>query len=120
MIAAGADVNREDEFGRKMIIQHNYNAVLTFYQYAGWTPLLKAIWARKEKLVELLLQNGADVNHELKSGQGWFGLYISAESGLKNIADMLISNGADVNKTIKATGWTPLAVSSLNGRVDLQ
>lgn len=66
----------------------NHNYSLKFYQLVGWTPLLKAIWARKEKLVDLLIRNGADVNQEIKSGQGWFGLYITAESGLKDIAEM--------------------------------
>lgn len=53
-----------------------------FFICSGWTPLLKAIWARKEKLVDLLIQNGADVNHELRSGQRW--------SGNVKIADMVI------------------------------
>lgn len=56
MISSDADVNREDEI--------------------GWTPLLKAVWARHISLVNLLVQNGADVNHQLRSGQGWSPLYI--------------------------------------------
>lgn len=67
-------------------------------------------------VVDLLIQNGADVNHELQSGQGWSALYMAAENNLTKIARMLISDGADVNKTVKSTGWTPIDIASWNGQ----
>lgn len=76
--------------------------------------MLRAIWARKDRLVELLIENGADVNKELRIGQRWSPLYVAAESGLLDIARLLIDNGADVNKTLN-TGWTALDIASLNG-----
>lgn len=78
--------------------------------------MLKAIWARNKKLAELLIENGADVNRELRSGQGWSPLYLAAESGLEDIAKMLIDNGANVNKTLNNTGWAPLDIASRNGQ----
>lgn len=63
MIASGADVDRVDN------------------NSSGWTPLLKAVWRRRDKMVDFLIRNGADVNCKLRSGQRWFPLYLAAESG---------------------------------------
>lgn len=50
------------------------------YCNSGWTPLLKAVWARKEKMVQLLIEKGANVTQELRAGQHWSPLYL----GLQN------------------------------------
>lgn len=97
MIAAGADINRADEIGsiKNNLIQLCDRIQRYFFFCSGWTPLLKAIWAHNEeyvffyidyrcdefkfifhilfRVVDLLIQNGADVNHHLQSGQGWSG-----------------------------------------------
>lgn len=64
------------------------------YFCLGWTPLMRAVWQRKEKLVQLLLENGAHVNHELRSGQRWSALYI----GMCGTNGCIAPSGARINQ----------------------
>jgi len=57
------------------------------------------------EFVELLIENGADVN--AKKVDGDTPLHAAAMNGHKAIAELLIENGADVNANSWG-GWTPL------------
>jgi ankyrin repeat protein len=60
-----------------------------------------------KKMVELLIDKGADVNARDESG--WTPLHYAAFNGHKDVAELLIAKGADVNaKDAGAGGLTPL------------
>jgi len=68
------------------------------------------------KLVELLLQAGADIN--AKNNYGWTALMWASKYGYKDVVKLLIKAGADINaKTY--SGWTALISASGNGHIDV-
>jgi len=90
-LAAGADVNAKDKYGR--------------------TPLHTAVDGDYKELIELLIAEGADVNANSKIGTP---LHSAAFWGQKEIAELLIAEGADVNAK-DVTGETPLDGAVFNG-----
>ena len=64
------------------------------------TALMVAADERKKDIVQLLVQNNADVN--LKGSYGYTALIYAAKRGQKDIAKILLDNNADVNATNKA------------------
>ena len=107
-IAAGKDVNSEDEC-------------------CGVTPLHYATrWGRKE-IAELLIAKGADVNAKAKYGDTPLhgaiyanGTYLE-ETGRKEMIELLIAKGADVNndKGPSFKGETPLHAAVWNYRKEV-
>jgi uncharacterized protein len=94
LIAAGADVNQQTEY--------------------GWTPLLTAVNNRNYQLAKLLIEHGADVNRPNKGG--WTPLYLATDN--RNIEGgdypvpkpdmdhldlirLLLEKGADPNARVK-------------------
>lgn len=59
----------------------------------------------RQKFVELLLENGANVNFSNESG--YTALHWAAYQGNDRIVDLLIRNGAKINSR-NINGWTPL------------
>jgi ankyrin repeat protein len=62
-----------------------------------------------KEIVELLIDEGADVN--AKGENGWNPLHLAAGRGQKEVAELLIANGADVNAKVVSgakQGKTPL------------
>ncbi len=104
-IAAGKDVNSEDEC-------------------CGVTPLHYATrWGRKE-IAELLIAKGADVNAKAKYGDTPLhgaiyanGTYLE-ETGRKEMIELLIAKGADVNAKDEG-GKTPLHFATGYGRNEI-
>ena len=74
----------------------------------GSTPLHCAVWKGHQKVVELLLAAGADVNaHNENDHWGTAPLHAAAHANQAGIAQLLIDHGADVNAKDRE-GRTPM------------
>jgi ankyrin repeat protein len=62
-----------------------------------------------ERLVRLLLEHGADVNHA--NAHGWTALHQAAYSNLPLMARLLLDAGAPVELAARGSGGTPLVVA---------
>ncbi len=85
-LAAGTDLNAKDEV-------------------AGWTPLNYAVMSGEKEAVEVLIDNGADVN--VKDKYGSTPLHDASLGKHNEVVELLISKGADVNAK-RGDGDTPL------------
>nr|XP_034308583.1 ankyrin-3 isoform X2 [Crassostrea gigas] len=108
MIKIGADVN----------LKMNEN---------GWTPLTLAAGndteeyenfyhresgaARRDKTVQILLSNGADINQCLENGAS--PLFIACIGGHNSTIQLLLNNGADINLCVE-NGASPLYIACHN------
>jgi len=81
---------------------------------SGLAPLHLATIQGQNRISELLIANGADVN--AKSDEGWTPLHDAAKHGHKEIIELLIANGADVNA--KFDGETPLDWAIFNDETE--
>lgn len=71
-----------------------------------------AAWNGREKVVEYLLKNGANISCSLQSG--YTPLYVAAENGNEEIAKLLLKAGANVNQPMNnKIGWTPLHIGKI-------
>lgn len=78
--------------------------------------LLDAVRTKDYTTVELLIEEGVDVN--CVDGGGWTALHWASNYGYLNIASLLLLNNADVNSKIKY-GRTPLHWACGAGRLDV-
>jgi len=62
-----------------------------------FTPLMRSIRERNEKLAQLLIAAGADVNAKAKASNNQTAMMIAAEYGQTNVVRALIEAGADIN-----------------------
>lgn len=69
-----------------------------------------------KQLVDLLLQNGANVS--LPNNFGTTPLHWAASKGFKSIAELLIKNGANINY-VDAYGKTPLDLTAMHGNYEI-
>ena len=116
-----AATNNAAEFAKLLLA---YGAEVNEANNDGWTPLRYAVnygagrygavrYSEPTELVQLLIDNGADVNASetpLLYEAVWEQLYRGGVGG-ENVMKLLIDNGADVNA--KSGGWTPLHVYAL-------
>ena len=83
----------------------------------GKTPLMCAIKSGETQFVALLLENGADVNQTEIHGRT--ALFLAAKAGTTSMVRLLIDDGdAEVNKA-DTDGWTPLAIATFEGHIDV-
>jgi hypothetical protein len=88
---------------RLLKIGANVNAITKKKGYPGWTPLIFAVRDQKLELVQLLLENGANVKANNNSA-----LSIAAANDKNGqLIQLLIEKGADVNAKDES-GETPL------------
>lgn len=80
------------------------------------TPLRYAIAREDYLMVDLFVQNGADVNRA--NAQGWTPIMTAARVGNREIMELLIDAGADI-RVRTSDGLTPLRIASNNGWTDI-
>jgi ankyrin repeat protein len=73
----------------------------------GYTPLLWALKNKNQKLYELLVSNGANIN-AYDISKNLAPLHYAIEKGNRELIDLLLSNSADINLGIKNKKNTPL------------
>jgi len=95
-LAAGADVNAKDDWGK--------------------TPLYVAALGGHKEIAELLIAKGADVNAKVDGGVTT--LQLAASRGHKELAELLIAEGADINAKDE-DGHTPLHQAALDGQKEV-
>jgi ankyrin repeat protein len=84
-------------------------ALISARDVDGSTPLHCATWKGHERLVQVLLKHGADVNATNNNDHwGTTPLHAAAHGNQRAIAELLIAHGADID------------VKNLNGRTPLQ
>ncbi|KAF5636893.1 ankyrin protein [Fusarium sp. NRRL 25303] len=83
---------------------------------ANSTPLFWACISGKKDTVELLVDNGAEINVRCHLGQA--PLHISVERGENEITEFLISKGADVS-VVDDYGRTALTIASMRGNTEV-
>ncbi len=82
----------------------------------GWTPLATACSAGHARVVQLLLDLGAEVNHCTKAGLT--PLHSAASGGRVEIVQALLRAGADVT-TQDTSGFTPLHLAAMGDCVEV-
>lgn len=78
-------------------INNGANLNLSFHIPSEYTPLMVAAQYDSKEVAELLIEHGAEVNHEpieLDGGAYYFPLSAAAEWNAKNVAEVLINHGA--------------------------
>uniref|UniRef100_A0A8P4G5J6 Ankyrin repeat and sterile alpha motif domain containing 6 n=1 Tax=Dicentrarchus labrax TaxID=13489 RepID=A0A8P4G5J6_DICLA len=108
----------------------------------GWTPLMQAARFGHLTVAHILLENGAEINGRnrlgasvltmaargghthvvkllLESGEGCpvGALMVASQHGHEAAVRLLLEWGSDVNFSQKTTGWGPLMVATLSGKV---
>ena len=83
----------------------------------GETPLQLAARYSHNEIVELLIDNGADVN--AKDVNGNTPLHLAALFGRKEVIELLIANGAAVNVKGGNLGGMPLHHAAFNGHKEI-
>lgn len=84
------------------------------------TPLQEASMNGNKEIVEMLLENGANVNSPPVLGNGATALQYASMHGFLGIAHLLLGHEADVNAApAKIDGRTALEGAAENGRLDM-
>jgi ankyrin repeat protein len=77
------------------------------WEESNLTPLMLASARGQTEIVEILLNNGADI-FSVDSSLGASALHKAAQSGVVDVAQLLLNRGAFINLQSAATGHTPL------------
>ncbi|MEW8102581.1 MAG: ankyrin repeat domain-containing protein [Candidatus Thiodiazotropha endolucinida] len=83
---------------------------------SGETALMKAAWAGRLDLVDLLISKAPQINQQ--SQEGWTALFYAAVRGHYQIVSSLLKNGAEVNLA-DLDGNTPLMAAAWNGHTQV-
>ena len=130
LVAKGADLNVEDNYSATPLDMARWNGVGSLVEFLvakgakidaqeqtdSWKPIHTAARYGEKDKVQLLIDQGADVN--AKDAEGYTSLHYAAENGHKEVAELLIAQGADVNAK-DAQGWRPLHRAAHGGHRDV-
>jgi ankyrin repeat protein len=116
LIKNGADVNMRNKFTRNTALHR----LLELYGFPSLyllsytnTSLALAIIGREKEIIQLLIENGVDINMKTEGGQTPLDLAIIGNQ--KEIVQLLIENGVDINMKNKE-GHTPLDLAIIDIR----
>jgi ankyrin repeat protein/L-ascorbate metabolism protein UlaG (beta-lactamase superfamily) len=84
---------------------------------SGYSPLLYASVCGKDSIVNLLLQNGANINYK-SSRNGWEAVHYAVAANKISTLRLLIDNGANLN-TLTNDNKTALHMATYYGHYDL-
>jgi uncharacterized protein len=87
------------------------------YSADGWTPLHLAAFFGHPKIVELLLEERADVLAVSRNPTGNTPLHAALAGNHAFVAGLLLGAGGDVNAR-DANGWSPLHIAAANNNLD--
>ncbi|HEY9509856.1 MAG TPA: ankyrin repeat domain-containing protein, partial [Verrucomicrobiae bacterium] len=107
---AAADDPEDHEIRRIQAMIRNSPDLINSPSFEGGvatTPLRRAAWYGQSRVVNFLLDHGANVN---LSADGKTALREAVRSGNKTMVELLLNRGADVN-AIDSAGGTPLHLS---------
>jgi len=78
--------------------------------FGGTTPLIVAARYGHKDIVQILLENGANIDHQDNYGQT--ALMYAANFGLKDVVQLLLDRGA--NRTLKTNGGNTACAANKN------
>merc|ERR1712062_340302 len=84
--------------------------------FGTWTPLIEAAANGHKDIVQILLDNGANIDYQDNLGRT--ALMLAAGNGHKDIVQILLDNGANINQQ-NNYGETALTRAALNGKKDV-
>lgn len=106
--------NRPD----KTLMLINQGAIINMQEKEnGCTPLVLAVKKAHPKVIDVLLEKGADVNKATKFG--YTPLIVSAELGLMKVTQKLLKHGANVNAITGDGVKTPLLSALMNRHISV-
>ena len=79
----------------------------------GYTPIHEAVGSGHSKVLELLLEHGANPN--CRANSGYTPLHLAASSGHVDCVRVLLANDADISKTDEY-GKTPIQTAELSSK----
>ena len=118
-LIAAAKASDETELQLLLAVSADVNGVERGQQHrgaSGGTALLSACLHNHRRVVEILLEHGAEVDKSDEVG-GWSPLLVAAGSGYADICRVLLSAGADWRRKTHA-GETALDWARLRGKVE--
>ena len=102
--------------GRSLFTAVDVDTYISEHQY---TPLFLASQNGHSKIVELLLQYGADVNIRACCVSGGYPVTKASSRGHLKVVKLLVDKGGADIDTKSYNGWSPLHYASRNGHVDI-
>jgi ankyrin repeat protein len=105
LLDKGADINltnNRNENALIMAVKKDFQNIVELLLakpdiYCGYTALIKAAELGHTKIIQLLLENGADIN--LTDYYNNSALMMATQSGHTEIVQLLLDKGADINRT---------------------
>lgn len=105
LLEAGANVNIRNKYGETAIMLASYNGLLKMVRqlyvrgakinHDGWNPLIYAATNGHTQIIELLLNNGADI--DATSDNGTTALMMAVRGNHLEAVSLLLEKGADIS-----------------------